>query len=59
MMVVDIPVRANPEYIATVLFWVSIIDFCKVLIHVLEPGLGGFKAGLAKQKLDEMGSYAG
>lgn len=59
MMVADIPVLANTEYIAAVLFWVLIIDFHKVLISVLEPGLGGFKAGLAKQELAGMSNDAG
>lgn len=59
MMVADIPVLANTEYIAAVIFWVLIIDFHKVLISVLEPGLGGFKAGLAKQELAGMSNDAG
>lgn len=59
MMVADIPVLANTEYIAAVLFWVLIIDFHKVLISVLEPGLGGFKAGLTKQELAGMSNDAG
>lgn len=35
------------------------MDFHKVLRSVLEPGLGGFKAGLAKQELAGMGNYPG
>lgn len=59
MMVADIPVLANTEYIVAVLFWVLIIDFHKVLVSVLEPGLGGFKAGLTKQELAGMSNDAG
>lgn len=50
MMVADIPVLANTENVATVLLWVLIIDFHKVLINVLEPGLGDFKQALPSWK---------
>jgi hypothetical protein len=48
MLIADFPVLTNTEYIATVLFWVLVIDFHKVLISILEPGLGCFKAGFVK-----------